>query len=89
MTTRVIDYGGSFWDDVRPGQEFLAPNIAASGHRIREIGDNAGCMTLKGASPDDVSDERAERRGLDERFDAIAQCPEIEPPARDLKQVAE
>ena len=139
VITRVVDYGGLFWDDVRPNQEFdqhdhrrfrpdswveaglekldrmrpiaaaagltpiqlacqwnlghgpvacAAPTLIQEGHagarpiedkraelvalptqrlgdeqldEIREIGDNRGSMTLKGASPEHDGDERPDR----------------------------
>jgi aryl-alcohol dehydrogenase-like predicted oxidoreductase len=52
---------------------------------IRAIGDNTGCMALKGASPEFEGDERPDRWGLDERLEAVARRWSIEP-ARDLVQ---
>lgn len=40
---------------------------------VREIGDNSGCMALKGGSPDHVGEELADRWVLDE---ALRQCGE-------------
>jgi aryl-alcohol dehydrogenase-like predicted oxidoreductase len=149
VITRVVDYGGLFWDDVLPGHEFpqsdhrrfrpagwveagrikldlMRPLAEAAGltplqlacqwslaqeavactaptliqeagpaarpiedkrrelaslpeqrldtltvERIREIGDNTGCMALKGASPEYEGEERADRWPLsDELVDA-------------------
>jgi aryl-alcohol dehydrogenase-like predicted oxidoreductase len=39
---------------------------------LRAIGDNTGCMALKGASPDHVGDERADRWPLRPEHEAIA-----------------
>lgn len=50
---------------------------------IRALGDNTGCMSLKGASPDFTGDERPDRWGLDERLAEVARRWGIEP-ARDL-----
>ncbi len=166
VITRVVDYGGLFFDDVLPGQE-LAPqdhrrfrpagwieagrrrldamrpvaqrtgltmiqlacqwNLAheavrcvvptliqevgpharavedkraevaalpsdvrlsdADVREIRALGDNAGCMTLKGASPEHEGDERPDRWVLDDRLRAVAERWGIEP-GRDLVQLA-
>jgi aryl-alcohol dehydrogenase-like predicted oxidoreductase len=163
VITRVVDYGGLFFDDVRPGQE-LAPGdhrgfrppgwIEAGRERmeamrpiadragltmiqlacqwnlaheavacvaptliqevggrpiedkraelaalpavqrlsptdveeIRSLGDNTGCMALKGASPQHTGEERPDRWELDERLQAVAERWRIEP-GRDLVQV--
>jgi aryl-alcohol dehydrogenase-like predicted oxidoreductase len=166
VITRVVDYGGLFWDDVRPGQEFprndhrgfrpegwieagrqrlesmwpvaqragltllqlacqwdlaqpavhcvaptliqelgpdarpvedkraelaaLPPELRLSPvdvDEIRALGDNAGCMALKGASPEHAGDERPDRWGLDERLQDVARRWRIEP-ERDLIQIA-
>jgi aryl-alcohol dehydrogenase-like predicted oxidoreductase len=165
IITRVVDYGGLFWDDVLPGQEFppqdhrgfrppgwieagrerldamrpiadaaaltmlqlaaqwnlaqeavacVAPTLIQeigpharpvedkrgelaalpaeqrlSGddvERIRALGDNTGCMALKGATPDHDGKERPDRWELDERLEAVARRWQIEP-GRDLAQV--
>jgi aryl-alcohol dehydrogenase-like predicted oxidoreductase len=54
---------------------------------IRSIGDNTGCMALKGASPDYAGEERPDRWSLDERLEAVARRWRIEP-ERDLAQSA-
>lgn len=54
---------------------------------IRAIGDNTGCMTLKGASVEHDGPRRADRWGLDEELAAVASRWGIEP-ARDLAAVA-
>ena len=41
-----------------PGEQRLSPEDVAE---VRAIGDNAGCMALKGASPDHSGDERPDR----------------------------
>jgi aryl-alcohol dehydrogenase-like predicted oxidoreductase len=162
VITRVVDYGGLFFDDVLPGQE-LAPHdhrgfrpagwIEAGRERIesmrpfaereglsliqlacqwnlahepvrcvvptliqevgpaarvvedkradlaalpselrltpsdleaiRALGDNTGCMTLKGANPDHEGEERPDRWPLDAALEEIAQRWSIDP-ARDL-----
>jgi aryl-alcohol dehydrogenase-like predicted oxidoreductase len=165
VITRVVDYGGLFWDDVLPGQQLapgdhrgfrppgwietgrermgamrpiaertglsmiqlacewnlahdpvacVAPTLiqevgaaarpiedkrtelaalpgelvlsAADVHSIRSIGDNTGCMALKGASPHHHGEERPDRWELDERLEAVAARWRIEP-ERDLVQV--
>jgi aryl-alcohol dehydrogenase-like predicted oxidoreductase len=166
VITRVVDYGGLFWDDVRPGQTFspgdhrgfrppgwieagrermesmwpvaqragltmlqlacqwnlaqpavrcVAPTLIqevgprartiedkraelaalpaeirlseADLEEIRTLGDNTGCMALKGASPDHDGAERPDRWSLDERLQDVAQRWQIDP-KRDLSQVA-
>jgi aryl-alcohol dehydrogenase-like predicted oxidoreductase len=162
VITRVVDYGGLFFDDVLPGQQFargdhrgfrpagwieagrgrldamrpiaeragltmiqlacqwnlaqaavrcVAPTLiqeAGVGARpiedkraelaalpselrltpadveaIRAIGDNTGCMALKGASPQHDGEERPDRWPLDERLETVARRWRIEP-ERDL-----
>jgi aryl-alcohol dehydrogenase-like predicted oxidoreductase len=53
---------------------------------IRAIGDNSGCMALKGASPHHEGDERPDRWGLDERLGELAARWGIDP-ERDLAQL--
>ena len=166
LITRVVDYGGLFFDDVLPGQE-LAPQDHRSfrpkgwieqGHarldrmrpiaqrtglsmiqlacqwnmahppvacvaptliqelgagarpieskraelaalpaelrltpadveEIRAIGDNTGCMALKGASPEHSGEERPDRWHLDTRLSEVAQRWGIAPD-RDLIKAA-
>lgn len=165
LITRVVDYGGLLWDDVRPGQEFppgdhrgfrppgwieagrerlepmwpvaqragltllqlacqwnlahgpvqcVAPTliqeigsharpiedkrselaalpgeIRLSDRDVREIrtlGDNTGCMALKGASPEHDGERRPDGWPLDERLQEVARRWRIDP-ARDLIQV--
>jgi aryl-alcohol dehydrogenase-like predicted oxidoreductase len=164
LITRVVDYGGLFHDDVRPGHPFaehdhrrfrpegwleqgaerlelmrpfaerhglsmlqlacawnlsqpavecVAPTLiqetgpqarsiedkraelAALPHEIRltdaevdairKLGDNTGCMSLKGASPQYAGEELPDRWGLDERLQQVARRWRIEPD-RDLVQ---
>jgi aryl-alcohol dehydrogenase-like predicted oxidoreductase len=164
VITRVVDYGGLFFDDVLPGQELLphdhrsfrpagwieqgrvrldamrpiaeraglsllqlacqwnlahepvacvVPTLiqeAGAGARpveekraelaglpeelrlsqtdvdeIRAIGNNTGCMTLKGASPDHVGEERADAWSMDARLEAAAERWRIDP-TRDLSR---
>jgi aryl-alcohol dehydrogenase-like predicted oxidoreductase len=52
---------------------------------IRSIGDNTGCMSLKGASPDHAGERRPDRWALDERLLEVAERWRIDP-ERDLAQ---
>jgi aryl-alcohol dehydrogenase-like predicted oxidoreductase len=54
---------------------------------IRGLGDNTGCMALKGASPEFSGHERPDRWGLDPRLIEVARRWRIEP-ERDLVQVS-
>src|SRR3954453_9448288 len=54
---------------------------------IRAIGDNTGCMALKGASPDHEGAARADRWPLSEELEAVAQRWGIEPESQ-LRQAA-
>jgi aryl-alcohol dehydrogenase-like predicted oxidoreductase len=162
LITRVVDYGGLFWDDVRPGHEFVARdhrgfrpagwveagrerlermrpiaerhgltplqlaaqwNLAhepvrcvaptliqergpdakpieakraeleavparivlsdAEVAEIRAIGDNTGCMALKGASPQFSGEPQPDRWPLDPELEALAARWAIDP-GRDL-----
>jgi aryl-alcohol dehydrogenase-like predicted oxidoreductase len=166
VITRVVDYGGLFFDDVLPGQELaphdhrsfrpagwieqgrerlermrpiaersglttiqlacqwnlahqpvacVAPTLiqeAGAGARpieskraelaglpadlrlsaedveeIRAIGDNSGCMALKGASPEHSGEERPDRWDLDDRLTHVAERWGIAP-ERDLTKLA-
>jgi aryl-alcohol dehydrogenase-like predicted oxidoreductase len=166
VITRVVDYGGMFWDDVVPGQRLapgdhrgfrpsgwieagrqrlegmrpiaeraglsmiqlacqwnlaheavacVAPTViqeigpqarsaeakrselsslpadqrlsAADVQAIRSLGDNTGCMALKGANPWFEGEERPDRWGLDERLLEVAHRWRIEP-ERDLVQLS-
>jgi aryl-alcohol dehydrogenase-like predicted oxidoreductase len=53
---------------------------------IRRLGDNTGCMALKGASPEHEGAERPDRWALDDRLESVAARWRIEP-ARDLVQL--
>ena len=53
---------------------------------IRAIGDNTGCMALKGASPEHTGAERPDRWALNEHLEDVARRWQIEP-QRDLAQV--
>ncbi len=162
VITRVVDYGGLFWDDLLPGQELprqdhrsfrpagwieagrdrveamrpiaqraglsmiqlacqwnlahdsvecvvptliqeLGPRarqvedkraeLAALPHErrlspddvkeIRALGDNTGCMALKGASPEHTGEEKPDRWPLDDEVEGVAQRWGIDP-ERDL-----
>jgi aryl-alcohol dehydrogenase-like predicted oxidoreductase len=164
LITRVVDYGGLFWDDLQPGQQLargdhrgfrpegwiesgrerleamrpiaqragLTPmqlacqwNLAHAAvacvaptliqevgpqarsiedkraelaalpseirlteddvAEIRRIGDNTGCMALKGASPQHAGVEQPDRWGMDEHLEHVAMRWRIEP-GRDLAQ---
>jgi aryl-alcohol dehydrogenase-like predicted oxidoreductase len=166
VITRVVDYGGLFFDDVRPGQELLPQdhrsfrpagwieagcerleqmrpiaeragltmiqvacqwNLAHSAvqcvvptliqevgpdarpvedkrievaslpvqqslsdddvAQIRALGDNTGCMALKGGSPTHSGEELPDRWPLDEHLVTVARRWSIEP-GRDLIQTA-
>jgi aryl-alcohol dehydrogenase-like predicted oxidoreductase len=50
---------------------------------IRAVGDNTGCMALKGASPEHEGEERPDRWALDEDLGAVGERWGIDP-ARDL-----
>ena len=164
LITRVVDYGGLFFDDLRPGQELargdhrgfrpagwiedgrrrldamrpiadraglsmiqlacqwnlahepvacaaptliqevgphaksieqkraelatLPPEIRLTADQLAEIralGDNTGCMALKGGSPQYSGDELPDRWTLDDRLHEVARRWQIEP-ERDLAQ---
>src|SRR3984957_13915988 len=50
---------------------------------IRRLGDNTGCMALKGASPQHAGEEQPDKWGLDERLQVVARRWRIDP-ERDL-----
>ena len=54
---------------------------------IRAIGDNTGCMALKGASPEHEGPPRPDRWGLDGELSAVAERWGIDP-ERDLRRHA-
>jgi aryl-alcohol dehydrogenase-like predicted oxidoreductase len=164
VITRVVDYGGLFFDDVLPGQEFpphdhrgfrpagwieagrerietmrpiaqragltmiqlacqwnlghepvacVAPTLiqelgpdarriedkraelaalpselrlsSAELGQVRSLGDNTGCMALKGATPDHDGEARPDRWSLDPHLEVLARRWGIEP-ERDLAQ---
>ena len=54
---------------------------------VRVIGDNTGCMALKGASPFHSGDDRPDRWHLDDRLEGVARRWGIDP-QRDLARAA-
>jgi aryl-alcohol dehydrogenase-like predicted oxidoreductase len=54
---------------------------------IRAIGDNSGCMALKGATPDHTGEERPDRWSVSDELAAVAARWGIDP-ARDLRHLA-
>lgn len=67
-----------------PAEIRLSPGDVA---RIRSVGDNTGCMALKGASPAHAGAERPDRWPLDQQLESVARRWGIEP-ERDLVQAA-
>jgi aryl-alcohol dehydrogenase-like predicted oxidoreductase len=67
----------------QPGTALSDAEVA----ELRAIGDNTGCMALKGASPDHEGDSLPDRWALDRELAALAVRWRIEP-ARDLVQSA-
>jgi aryl-alcohol dehydrogenase-like predicted oxidoreductase len=67
-----------------PAEPLLSSDELA---QIRAIGDNTGCMALKGASPDHEGASGADRWGLTPELVEVAARWEIEP-ERDLRQAA-
>jgi hypothetical protein len=66
-----------------PDQRLDTEGIAA----IRSIGDNTGCMALKGASPEHDGEERPDRWPLDGELAEVGRRWGIDP-ERDLTRVA-
>jgi aryl-alcohol dehydrogenase-like predicted oxidoreductase len=64
-----------------------SPLTARETRQIREIGENAGCMALKGANPAHEGPARADRWGLDGELQSVAGRWGIDP-ARDLAQMS-
>ena len=54
---------------------------------IRSVGDNTGCMALKGATPDHSGEERPDRWPVSDQLAEVAGRWEIDP-ERDLRQAA-
>jgi aryl-alcohol dehydrogenase-like predicted oxidoreductase len=66
----------------------LEPRLSgADVDTIRSLGDNSGCMTLKGGSPEHEGEERPDRWVVDERLEQVARRWGIEP-ERDLTRAA-
>jgi aryl-alcohol dehydrogenase-like predicted oxidoreductase len=66
-----------------PDQRLSAQNV----EEIRAVGDNAGCMALKGASPEHSGEERPDRWDLDDHLVQVAERWGIAP-ERDLIKMA-
>jgi aryl-alcohol dehydrogenase-like predicted oxidoreductase len=66
-----------------PADRLLSDDAIA---RIREIGDNAGCMALKGASPEHEGDERPDRWALHPELVEAGRRWGVDP-ERDLRSV--
>ena len=72
-----------------------APGVTVAGsplspdevRQIREIGENTGCMMLKGANPAHEGPARPDRWGLDGELEEVAGRWSIDP-ARDLSHAA-
>ena len=76
-------------EDKRAELAALPPGLrlaSADVEQIRAIGDNTGCMALKGASPEHSGEPRPDRWPLDDRLQSVARRWGIEP-GRDLAQV--
>ncbi|MDQ6819722.1 MAG: aldo/keto reductase [Actinomycetota bacterium] len=67
-----------------PDQQCLSP---ADVQKIRELGDNTGCMALKGASAEHSGEEKPDRWPLDDELEAVGRRWGIDP-QRDLAQAA-
>jgi aryl-alcohol dehydrogenase-like predicted oxidoreductase len=67
-----------------PAEQRLTP---ADVEEIRRIGDNTGCMALKGASPSHEGEERPDRWALDEELAAVGRRWGVDP-ERDLAGTA-
>jgi aryl-alcohol dehydrogenase-like predicted oxidoreductase len=65
-----------------PLEQRLSPQDV---EQIRALGDNSGCMALKGANPQHSGEERPDRWALDDRLEEVARRWGIEP-QRDLVQ---
>jgi aryl-alcohol dehydrogenase-like predicted oxidoreductase len=87
---RALSAGSSALPFAPDGAETAGPAsriLAAEEVRaIRAIGDNKGCMALKGASPEHAGDEAPDRWQLDRQLAEVAARWEIEP-ERDLARV--
>jgi hypothetical protein len=83
-------------DDARPVEEKRAELAATPREHvlpaddadlIAAIGDNTGCMALKGASPEHEGEPRPDRWGMTPELEQVAERWGIEPEV-DLRQVA-
>jgi aryl-alcohol dehydrogenase-like predicted oxidoreductase len=75
-------------EDKRAELAALPPEMQLTSDEVEEIrviGDNTGCMALKGATPDHSGDARPDRWTLDRRLSEVAERWGIEP-ERDLAQ---
>ncbi len=85
VPTLIQEPGGRSIEDKRaelavlPPQRLSAEDVEA----IRAVGDNTGCMALKGASPDHEGEERPDRWQLDAGLRAVGERWDIDP-FRDL-----
>jgi aryl-alcohol dehydrogenase-like predicted oxidoreductase len=70
-----------------PALTARSPLTPAETREIREIGENTGCMVLKGANPAYEGPARPDRWGLDGDLEALAGRWGIDP-ARDLRHAA-
>jgi aryl-alcohol dehydrogenase-like predicted oxidoreductase len=66
-----------------PAESRLSPGDVET---IRALGDNTGCMALKGANPEHSGEQRPDRWELDERLEQVARRWRITP-ERDLVQI--
>jgi aryl-alcohol dehydrogenase-like predicted oxidoreductase len=69
--------------DLPPGQRLGESDL----EEIRAVGDNTGCMALKGATPDHSGEERPDRWAVSDELAEVAGRWEIDP-ERDLRQAA-
>jgi aryl-alcohol dehydrogenase-like predicted oxidoreductase len=89
----LIQEAGADARPVEDKRDELAPTPAelrlssADVDAIRSLGDNTGCMTLKGASPEHQGEEKPDRWVVDERLEGVARRWGIEPD-RDLTRAA-
>ena len=67
-----------------PAEQRLSPEDV---HEIGMLGDNTGCMALKGASPEHTGEDRPDRWPLDETLEEVAARWGIDP-KRDLTHAA-